>query len=175
MKGKIIKMINKSSVLLTAFGGTSSEKLINAFDGTYIKIILENDKNISVKQLVDELEKNKINYIFSFGQKPVIKDKIYIETVGKLEDTVYNTNFDNNILAEILNVNNFSVRISSCAGTSYCNHIYANGLKYISENQYNAKMVFLHVPFEKNISDMGNYSKTLIRALNDFLNNINSQ
>lgn len=168
MKGKITKMINKPAVLLTAFRGTSSEKLIADFDGTYIKIILENEKNISEKQLVDTLENNKINYIFSFGQKPVIKDKIYIETVGKLGGTLYNSNFDYNILTAALNMNNFSVRISSNAGTSFCNHIYACGLKYISENQYNAKMVFLHVPFEKNISDIENYSKKLIKSLNDF-------
>lgn len=48
-------MINKSSVLLTAFRGTSSEKLAACFDDTYKKIILENDKDASVEQLVNAL------------------------------------------------------------------------------------------------------------------------
>lgn len=166
-------MINKPAVLLTAFRGTSSEKLLAAFDDTYIKIILENDKNISAKQLVNAFEINKINYIFSFGQKPVIKDKIYIETTGKINGDVYNTDFDVGKFTSALEDCELSVRVSHNAGTSYCNHIYAYGLKYISENQYNTQMVFLHVPFEKNISDIENYSKNLFKSLYDFLNNIN--
>ena len=161
-------MINRSDVLLTAFRGTSSEKLVACFDDTYKKIILENDKTVSVEQLVNALENNKISYIFSFGQKPVIMDKIYIELAGRIGDTIYKTAFDTDTLTSILNRNDFLVRISSNAGTSFCNHIYACGLKHISENHYGAKMVFIHVPFEKNISDFEDYSRRLISALNDF-------
>ena len=161
-------MINKSAVLLTAFRGTSSEKLAACFDDTYKKIILENDKNTSVEQLVSALENNNISYIFSFGQKPVIMDKIYIELAGKFGDTIYKTDFHTDRLAAFLSSHDFPVRISSNAGTSFCNHIYACGLKHISENHYDAKMVFIHVPFEKNISDFEDYSRRLIGALNDF-------
>ena len=161
-------MINKSSVLLTAFRGTSSEKLVARFDDEYRKIILKNDKNASVEQLVNALENNKISYIFSFGQKPVIIDKIYIELAGRTGDTIYKTAFDTDRLNAVLSRNGFPVRVSSNAGTSFCNHIYACGLKYISENHYDAKMVFIHVPFEKNISDFEDYSHRLISALNDF-------
>ncbi|MBD5146004.1 MAG: hypothetical protein HDT21_08915 [Ruminococcus sp.] len=161
-------MINKSSVLLTAFRGTSSEKLVACFDDTYKKIILKNDKNASVEQLVNALENNKISYIFSFGQKPVIMNKIYIELAGRTGDTIYKTAFDTDRLNAVLSRNGFPVRVSSNAGTSFCNHIYACGLKYISENHYDAKMVFIHVPFEKNISDLEDYSRRLIGALNDF-------
>lgn len=114
------------------------------------------------------MENNNINYIFSFGQKPVIADKIYIELAGRSGDTSYKTDFDTDRLSSILSRHDFSVRISSNAGTSFCNHIYACGLKRISENHYNAKMVFIHVPFEKNISDFEDYSRRLIGALNDF-------
>lgn len=161
-------MINKSSVLLTAFRGTSSEKLVACFDDEYRKIILENDKNASAPQLVNALENNNINYIFSFGQKPVIMDKIYIELAGRIGDTIYKTDFDTDRLAALLSLHEFPVRISSNAGTSFCNHIYACGLKHISKNHYDAKMVFIHVPFEKNISDFEDYSRRLIGALNDF-------
>ena len=161
-------MINKSAVLLTAFRGTSSEKLVSCFDDAYRKVILENDKNASVKQLINALENDNINYIFSFGQKPVVKDKIYIELAGRISDTIYKTDFDTNRLTAVLSRHDFSVRVSSNAGTSFCNHIYACGLKHISENHYDAKMVFIHVPFEKNISDFEDYSDRLITALNDF-------
>lgn len=161
-------MINKSAVLLTAFRGTSSEKLAARFDDAYRKIILENDKTVSIEQLFNALENNNISYIFSFGQKPAIKDKIYIELLGRTGDTIYKTAFDTDRLAAVLSRHNFPVRISSNAGTSFCNHIYARGLKHISENHCDAKMVFIHVPFEKNISDFEDYSLRLIGALNDF-------
>lgn len=158
-------MICRSTVLLTAFRGTSSEKLLMRFDNGYRKIILENDKNICADQLVSALENNNINYIISFGQKPVIKDKIYIELAGRNGNTVYNTDFDTGKLAADLNSCGLLARTSSNAGTSFCNHIYACGLKWISENNYKAKMVFIHVPFEKNISDFDDYSDKLIKAI----------
>lgn len=161
-------MICKSTVLLTAFKGTSSEMLISRFDKVYRKIILENNKNASAVQLVNALENDNINYIISFGQKPVIKDKIYIELAGRIGGTLYNTDFETDRLAAALIDRSFSVRISSNAGTSFCNHIYACGLKYISENHHSAKMVFVHVPFEKNISDFDDYSDRLIKAISDF-------
>lgn len=161
-------MIKKSDVLLTAFRGTSSEKLIACFDDTYRKIILENDKNASVSQLADALESNTIGCVIGFGQKPVIKDKIYIELAGRIDGILYKTALDTDRLAEILSRCGFQVRISSNAGTSFCNHIYACGLKHISENHYGTKMVFIHVPFEKNISDFKDYSDRLIEAISDF-------
>jgi len=169
MHERINKMIRKTTTLLTAFSGTSSETLVSRFDKGYRKIILENNKNESAVQLVNALENNNINYIISFGQKPVIKDKIYIEIAGRNGDTLYNTAFDTGRLSEALREYGFSVHISSNAGTSFCNHIYTCGLKYISENNYSAKMVFVHVPFEKNISDFDDYSDRLIKAVNDFL------
>lgn len=161
-------MIKKSAALLTAFQGTSSEKLIARFDDTYRKIILENDKNASVSQLDDALESSTIGCIISFGQKPVIKDKIYIEIAGRIGGTLYKTALDTDRLAEILSRRGFPVRVSSNAGTSFCNHLYACGLKHISENHYSTKMVFIHVPFEKNISDFKDYSDRLIKAISDF-------
>ncbi|MDE6762339.1 MAG: hypothetical protein K2J73_01505, partial [Oscillospiraceae bacterium] len=117
---------------------------------------------------ISALESDKINCIISFGQKPVIKDKIYIELEGKIDDCIYKTDFDTDKLAAVLIRHGFSVRVSSNAGTSFCNHIYACGMKYISENHCGAKMTFIHVPFEKNISDFDDYSDRLIKAINNF-------
>lgn len=161
-------MIKKSDILLTAFRGTSSEKLIARFDDTYRKIILENDKNASVNQLADALESYKVRSVISFGQKPVIKDKIYIELAGRIGGTLYKTDLDTDRLAETLSRRGFQVRVSSNAGTSFCNHLYACGMKHISENHYGTRMVFIHVPFEKNISDFKDYSDRLIEAISDF-------
>ena len=161
----------KKEVLLTAFKGTSSEKLINQFDDTYHKLILANDKIKSVNQLISELETNEYDYIISFGQKPVIKDKVYVEISGKLENIVYNTNFQITEFVKRLMNYDFAVHISSNAGTSFCNNIYAHGLKYIIERLYEGEMVFVHIPFEKNISDFEDFSNRIILSLNEFVEN----
>lgn len=157
-----------SSVLLTAFKGTSSENLLHYFHDSYSKLILENDKVKSMNRLISTLEANTFDFIISFGQKPVIKDKIYIELAGRLGDTVYITDFETDSLASALMDHGFSVHISSNAGTSFCNHIYAHGLKYIMERAYGARMVFVHVPFAKNITDLGQFSDRLMQAVDCF-------
>ena len=67
------------NVLLTAFENTSSELFVKAFDEKYRKLILKNDKVKSILQFENELKSHEYDYVFSFGQKPVIIDKIYIE------------------------------------------------------------------------------------------------
>ena len=154
-------------ILLTAFKGTSSEKVIGCFDEAYRRLILENDKVISVNQLISELENDRFDYVISFGQKPVIKDKIYVECSGRLGDTEYETDFDIIRLVSALKLNGFSVHISNNAGTSYCNNLYARGLKIILERAYKGRMVFIHIPFEKNISDFNDFSDRLIKAIQE--------
>lgn len=158
----------RTSVLLTAFRGTSSEKLINCFEDTYSKLILENDKDISVNQLISALEANRFEYVISVGQKPVIKDKVYIELEGKIGDTAYKTDFDFDRLCAVFMNSGLLTHISHNAGTSFCNNIYAHGLKYIWKQSCKARMVFVHVPFEKNISDFNDYSEKFMQAIDMF-------
>ena len=157
-------------ILLTAFKGTSSEKLISCFGEEYHKLVLENHKEKSVEQLVKLLKHNNFDNVISFGQKPVIRDKLYIELEGKIYGTSYKTNFDIDRLMNVLEHSGFSVHISNNAGTSFCNNIYAHGLKYIKENAYKTKMLFIHVPFEKNISDFDDFSERLVIAADEFIN-----
>ena len=44
---------------------------------------------------------------------------------------------------------------SKNAGTSYCNYIYYKALEYLQENRSDTKVVFIHIPYYKNISDFG--------------------
>lgn len=154
-------------ILLTGFKGTSSEMLIDRFDEAYRRLILENDKVNSAEQLISEMENDSFDYVISFGQKPVIKDKIYVECSGRLGDTNYETDFDICKLVSALKHNGFSVHISNNAGTSFCNNLYARGLKFILERAYKGSMVFLHIPFEKNISDFCDLSDRLIKAIHE--------
>ena len=162
--------MERPKILLTAFKGTSSEKLISCFSSEFHKLILENHKEKSVEQLVQLLERNNFDYVISFGQKPVIRDKLYIELTGKINNISYKTDFDADSLKELLFHAGFEVHISNNAGTSFCNNIYANGLKYIRDNACKTKMLFIHVPFEKNISDFDDFSERLITAADEFIN-----
>ena len=156
------------SVLLTAFQGTSAEKIIRDFADAYDKLILVNDKKESVNQLISAIDEYKPDVIINFGQKPVIKNKIYIELRGKETDKVYQTTIDVEKFQCAFEKVDFDVCISYNAGTSYCNHLYANGLKYLEEKGNKAKMVFIHVPFEKNMSDLGAYIVGVKKAIEMF-------
>lgn len=160
----------KFSVLLTAFHGTSSEKIIQSFGDEYYKLILVNDKGSSVNQLISAIDIHRPDYIISFGQKPVIKDKIYIEFIGREKGIMYETNFDVEKLEYAFKHVGFTVCKSYNAGTSYCNHIYANGLKYLREKEYEGKMVFIHVPFAKNMLSLSEYSTSLKSAIEVYFN-----
>lgn len=164
VKRKVMHM----KILLTAFAHTSSEKLIRRFDGSYGELVLVNHKEKSVYQLISAICADQYDYIIAFGQKPVIKDKVYIELQGRIENKILLTDFDTDRFASCLANEGLFVRFSHNAGTSFCNHIYANGLKYISENGCGAKMCFVHVPFEKNISDFHDFSDKLVRAITAF-------
>ncbi|MDE7222875.1 MAG: hypothetical protein K2O34_03715 [Acetatifactor sp.] len=139
------------NILLTGFQATSSEALIKKAD--YKFIILPNNKMIDSKLLIEEIRLQEYNYIFSFGQKPNIKDKLYIETTARNMAECLDTNFAYDNLKSAFEKNNLSVRISNNAGTSFCNALYWNGLNYIYRNGIGAKMLFLHIPFCKNITD----------------------
>lgn len=157
-----------AAVLLTAFKGTSSEKLLNSFSDEYQKLILENDKDKSVDSLVSEFKSREYDFVISLGQKPVIKDKVYIELSGTVGNKTYSTDFESDKLASALRKQGLSVRVSNNAGTSYCNNIYYHGLKYIVDHIYSGKMVFVHIPAEKNISDFKDFSTAFINAVGSY-------
>lgn len=159
---------NGLRILLTAFRNTSSEKLIRCFGEKYHTLILENDKAESIRQLYSGFDCLSPDYAICFGQKPVIRDKLYIETAGRSENTCRMTSFDTDRLVCALEQSGLSVRISDNAGTSFCNNLYFHGLEYIKKNSCGIKMVFIHIPFEKNISDFSSFSERLDSALDIF-------
>lgn len=157
------------NVLLTAFHGTSAERLIREFDSRYDKIILSNSKPRSVEQLIHALASREYRFIISFGQKPVIRDKVYIECCAKLDSTTWQTIFPVSCLADTFTGKGLSSKISHNAGTSFCNYLYACGLRYLAQETGNAKMVFLHIPFQKNISDFESFSRKLQAAVDQYV------
>lgn len=138
-------------LLLTGFCGTSSELLIKKAGCE--SIILPNNKIADSQLLIEELSLHRYDYVFSFGQKPNIKNKLYIETTARNMAARIQTNFEYDKLRGVFEANNLSVRISDNAGTSFCNALYWNGLNHIYEKGIGTKMIFIHIPFCKNITD----------------------
>lgn len=156
--------MSDSNVLLTAFRGSSAEQLIKYAKGFDI-LILPNDKGKDSENLIKKIADGTYDYVFSFGQRPNIKDKVHIETTAKDGETVFETDYDCKQLQGLLETNGITAKISHNAGTSYCNCLYYNGLSYISKVQLKTKMVFVHIPFIKNIYNKEVFFANLIEAV----------
>lgn len=122
--------------------------------GEYLRnIYLKNSFKTSVEQLSNKLKKDRYDLIISFGQAPMDKETIKIETRGNGID-YFETDYDYNNLKKLFEKNGFNVVISKDAENYLCNNIYYNGLKYIRENNLKCKMIFVHIPQIDNINDI---------------------
>ena len=140
-------------VLCTGFNGkNNSSKVLLDFITNADKLYLKNSFNTSVKQLIDKIKNNEYDLIISFGQAPLMKDTIKIETKAILNDS-YETNYDYKELYNNIN-KYYNVLISNNAGNYLCNNLYYYGLRYIKENKLKTKMLFIHIPKIKNISNI---------------------
>lgn len=157
-------MVNDKTILLTAFCGSSSELLLKDTE-IYETLILPNDKVKDSEKLIDAISKGKFEYIISFKQRPNIKNKVHIETSAHEKEFCIITNFDCNKLERLFKQSQIISKISHNAGTSFCNELYLNGLKYIFQKNIDTKMVFLHIPFSKNIDDFNSFSKQIFDAI----------
>ena len=142
------------NILLTGFRRTSSEFLVKKAD--YQTMILPNVKL------------QHYEYIFSFGQKPNIKDKVYVETAARNGKNSIPTDFDYNKLLAALKTEKIAVNISNNAGTSFCNELYWNVLSYIRSRQLKTKMLFLHIPFCKNITAVEAFFDKILRVIENY-------
>lgn len=85
--------------------------------------------------------------------------------VAKDKEFSITTNFDCEELRKHFNKNGLITKISNNCGTSYCNKLYLNVLKFILQNGMDTKMVFIHIPFEKNITVFDDFSKKIFDAI----------
>lgn len=137
-------------ILVTAFDGeeNSSRIICEKLKIGCQKVILPNDKKLSCEILKNSVENGSFKYVFSLGQKPVIKNKITAEDTARCGERVLKINAEP--ICSLINKLGYECRISHNAGTSYCNNLFFFGLDHISENRIGAEMFFLHVPFAKN-------------------------
>lgn len=150
------------NVLYTAFNGknNSSKILLDYVKADNCnKLYLRNSFITSVKQLNNKIKDNNYDLIVSFGQAPLDRDTLKIETIGKNND-YYETNYDYNYL-KIKLEDNYNVIVSNYAGNYLCNNIYYNGLKYIKESNLKTKMIFIHIPKINDISNISNLANKI--------------
>ncbi len=125
-------------------------------------------KRLATKEmrlLMEQMSKHAYDYVFALGQKPCIKDKIYVETRARAGEVSIDTEFDCEWLAAAFCQEGIEAKISHNAGTSFCNKLYFNSLQYIGQLGSSTRMVFLHVPFEKNITDIAEFSNALCKTI----------
>ena len=139
-------------ILLTAFRHTSSQILLETVT-EYSTILLPNDKVKDSAMATDIISKEEFDYIISIGQKPNIKDKLYIETTARDGNEKIITDFDCRKLVDLFAQAGLPCKLSDNAGTSYCNQLYLKTMRCIMNKHLHSKMVFVHIPFEKNIED----------------------
>ena len=149
--------MNQNKVNLLAFRNTSAELLVKGMD--FPTVFLPSDKLQDSEIAKEEIQKSSI--IICFGQKPQIKNKICLELIAKNNGSTIATNFDIESFKEKLEQQNVSYSESQNPGTSYCNLIYWNGLNYIEDNNLSCKFLFIHIPFEKNISNISELREKL--------------
>ena len=157
--------INETRILLTAFLGTSAEDLVQG--SKYRLLLLPNDKVKDSELLIEMLSTESFDYVVSFGQRPNIKNKVHIETTAKAGDMCMDTGFDYGRLQNVFEQKGIDARISGNAGTSFCNQIYFNGLKYIGQSGLNTQMVFVHVPFLKNVDNFEEFRKRVLEVIDE--------
>lgn len=153
--------MRNSNILMTAFCGSSAELLLKRVSNCKT-LFLPNDKVKDSELLIETIRDEKFDHVICFGQRPLIKDKVHLETTAREGEFSVNTNFDYGRLKCLLEVNGVAVKISHNAGTSFCNKLYLNGLKYVIQNNMETKMIFVHIPFAENITDFDGFCKKVL-------------
>lgn len=153
-------------ILVAGFKGedNSAKVLLDKIDYR-CKLYLENDFDISEKQLEMKLKEEDYDEVIIFGQKPLIKS-IYIELIGKRYNKQYCTNYDYNKISEYLELKGYKTNISNDAGNYLCNNIYFYGLDLLNKKYKTVKLIFIHIPTLKNIANIDNMASVFSKYLN---------
>ena len=155
-------------ILLTGFRNSSSQKLLR-YAQCCDTLLLPNHKVLDGELLIHQLNEKSYDLVICLGQKPNLKDKICLET------TAHNSviSMQTMVACEKLKChffdNGMNVRLSHNAGTSFCNALYFHGLDYIFANNLRTHLVFIHIPFEKNISDPSAFYERFLDSVEQLL------
>lgn len=155
-------------ILLTGFRNSSSQKLLR-YAHSCDTLLLPNHKVLDGELLIQQLKKKAYDLVICLGQKPNLKDKICLETTAHNLGLYVETMADCQRLKYHFLNNGIHVRVSENAGTSFCNALYFQGLDYLFANQLRTVLVFIHIPFEKNISNPTVFYKQFFHSVEQLM------
>ncbi len=134
-------------------------------------IFLPNDKVMDSEILLKALKNKSADYVICFGQKPLIKNKITVETTARDGEICLHTAFDCEKMLALFVRSGVAAKISHNAGTSFCNRLYYNLLNYLAQNSSKTRAVFIHIPFAKNIDDFGGFADKVFGVIRRYHSN----
>lgn len=134
-------------------------------NSNYKKIYLKNDKLKSTQQILNVMKPS--SFIILFGQKPLIKNKVFIELQAKKDNQVLFTDINYNLLSQVFVKNGVNTYSSNNCGTSYCNHLYFEILEHIASFALNSSVIFIHIPYIKNINNSTVFFQSLENVIVD--------
>ncbi len=144
----------------------SSKVILDKCSTSFSKLYLKNDFYACAAQIKAAVS-SQYELIFILGQKPVIKS-IFVELMGRSFSSSLQTNYDYYGFVEFLKASGYGVRLSDNAGNFLCNHVYFYGLKAIHDSNAHTKMLFVHTPYLKNISDVDHLAETFSVFLTNY-------
>ena len=159
---------DEKMILLTAFKGTSSEALVQEAK-SYKTLLLPNDKIKDTELLIQTIGETVPKYVICFGQRPNIKNKVLIEVRAQVGEISIETNFDCKGLADAFLQMGIDARLSINADSSFCNQLYFGGLEFLRRGSLDTEIVFVHIPFLKNIDDVDMFMRKVLAVLGELV------
>lgn len=149
-----------SDIVFAGFDGVDNPArlLIERVSAPCRKVILPSDNEKAAALMRGEIA-NDPSAVIMTGQKPSIRSKIAVERFARSASGRLETRTDCGTVVRFFRANGYDAYLSSGAGNSYCNAIYAEVLKIYPRG------LFLHIPTIENISDFGE----LVKAFDKFL------
>lgn len=146
---------NSSKILLDHLGRPEKDKLY-----------LVNSDKTSVRQLTEKMDGENYDCVVILGQwGRVPKGVLRLETLAKKGRYEHATKFPVQELASLLEKYGYEVQISNFAGRWLCNNVYFYGLKHLEQTGQRCKMVFIHIPKDRDITDYAKLAQTLEKSV----------
>lgn len=141
-------------ILYAAFKGkTNTANLLLDNICSENKLYLTNSFSTSVNEFEKALKKEKYDLVILFGQLRLKLDTIQIETIAKIDEDTYKTNYNYFELKKKLE-SKYKVIVTTKENNYLCNNIYYHSLRFVEENKLMTDILFIHLPKVKNISNI---------------------
>lgn len=156
-------------ILFAGFGGKyNSSKILLDHLGCpeKDKLYLVNSDKTSVRQLTEKMDGENYDYVVILGQwGRVPNGTLRLEILAKKGRYEHATKFPVQELARLFEKCGYEIQISDYAGRWLCNNVYFYGLKYLEQTEQKCKMIFIHIPKDRDITDYAKLAQVLEKSV----------